>query len=200
MARRIERDGPPWVHPGKAEGADHEVVAAALEGVEHLAQSAGLAQRTVRHELDDGAVGFAEMCCRLLHSGDRGGADGRMVIGMDSAQERHLHPRLGRGPGDRRVVGADHDAAEAPRGARGLDRMGDHRPAAKRHDVLAGQALGAATGRDHGQDRMCHHSVQPPSATRLAPVMPAAPSPSRKSTGPTTSFSSIIRPAGQSAA
>src|SRR5262249_28248757 len=53
--------------------------------------------------------------------------------------------------GDLRIVGGDDHAREPLGLARRGQRVADQREPAERHEVLAGQALGAAAGRDDGE-------------------------------------------------
>jgi hypothetical protein len=72
-----------------------------------------------------------------------------------SAHEGHVGALLFRDRGDLVVVGGDDDAVEHARVTCRGDGIADHRPAGEGADVLARDALAAATGRD---DREAHRS------------------------------------------
>jgi hypothetical protein len=80
-----------------------------------------------------------------LQAGQVGGQLGR-------AQERHVGAALARDLGHPRVVGGDHDPVHGRRGPRGVQRVGQQRPVAEALEVQVRHAVGAAAGRDEGDD------------------------------------------------
>src|SRR5690606_1567938 len=67
------------------------------------------------------------------------------------AHEGHLCPVLARYGGDFLVIRADDHPVETAAHHSGPDRPRDHRTPAEQANVLAGDALGAAPGRDYGK-------------------------------------------------
>src|SRR3954454_22164694 len=70
----------------------------------------------------------------------------------------------------------------------------------RRRPAAAGRAESEQLCRDDRDSPRAHHALQPPSTTRLAPVTYDDASEARKTTGPTTSPTSAIRPSGIRAA
>src|SRR5262249_39241044 len=109
--------------------------------------------------------------------------------------ERHLRSPRARDGGHLFVAGRDDHALDQLRGETGGDAVGEQGNAAKRPDVLARDRLGAAPGGDDRDDAgAAHQAVQPPSTTRLLPVMYDEASDSRKRSAPQYSWRSAIRP------
>lgn len=74
-----------------------------------------------------------------------------MIVGQaGGAQEGHLGAELAGQVGDLLIIGGDHNSAEAACRSGRLNGVGEHGLAAEGADILAGNALAAAPGRNDG--------------------------------------------------
>ena len=71
---------------------------------------------------------------------------------LGRALERHVTAERAAGGGNVVSVGGENETIECARVARRFDRVHDQRLAGERLQVLAGQALRSAAGRDHAED------------------------------------------------
>src|SRR5438876_517364 len=111
----------------------------------------------------------------------------RLVAGqLGRTQERHLGAVAPRLLGDGVAVRGDDEAGQARGLARGGDGVTDERERAQAAEVLAGQTLGAAAGRDHAEHVRRGHAQtftqrRSRDARRAASMTLIVPSPSQPS-------------------
>src|SRR5262249_11030164 len=111
--------------------------------------------------------------------------------------EWHVRSPASRSRSDLLIVSRDNDAIYELRRQARLDAVREKRSAAEWPDILSGDRLRAAARRDDRDDAArAHHAVQPPSTTRLLPVIYEDASDRRNRSAPQYSWRSAIRPMG----
>ena len=153
--------------------ARSESAAGSAASVAHpLVDQAGRPQRRRRPQVDDQVGGVAlavgERAQRVLEHRQ---VEDRVARQLGRPQERHLGAGGRRGLGDLLVVGADDRAGDGLGVEGGPDRPPQQRPSEQRHQVLAGDALGAAPRRDDGE----HLHVRSPRPAASTPARAARP-------------------------